>query len=207
MAEIPVVLLAAGHSERMGQAKQLLPWGENTLIEHQIGSLLKTGQPLLVVLGSRSEQILPLVEKFHLDIVVNREWERGMGSSIAAGMNRVTDRYPGSMGVLIALVDQPLVPPDHYRMMLQAFQPETGSILASRSKTGLKGVPALFDAAYFRELAALDGAGGAKHVIRAHSNKVVYVDCDEMGEDLDTPEDYRRLHAIWTGKLNNWKTS
>ena len=43
MAKIPILLLAAGSSSRMGQPKQLLPWGNQTLIEHQIHMLQQTG--------------------------------------------------------------------------------------------------------------------------------------------------------------------
>lgn len=200
MAEIPILLLAAGHSERMGEAKQLLPWGESTLIEHQIAVLMRTGHPVVAVLGSGSERIRPLVERFPVDIEVNREWKRGMGTSIAAGVKRVMESDPQAKGILITLVDQPLVPPDHYMRMLSTFIPGEGSILVSRSGSGLEGVPALFDADYFRELSALGGEGGAKRVIHAHRENAMYLWCDEIGQDLDTPEDYKKLHTIFFGR-------
>ena len=40
MDNIQILLLAAGASRRMGKPKQLLPWGAETLIEHQIKNLL-----------------------------------------------------------------------------------------------------------------------------------------------------------------------
>ena len=73
-------------------------------------------------------------------------------------------------------------------------------IIGSRFKNGMAGVPALFDAVYFLELAALQGEGGAKKIIRAHRKQLVHVECDAPGEDLDTPEEYRRLHARYLGK-------
>jgi molybdenum cofactor cytidylyltransferase len=54
MNKIAVLLLAAGSSSRMGQPKQLLAWGNTTLIEHQIRTLIKTGNPVNVVLGFNS---------------------------------------------------------------------------------------------------------------------------------------------------------
>ena len=68
MANIPIILLAAGASSRMGQPKQLLPWGEQTLIEHQIHTLLKTGNPVNVVLGSNSKLVIPVIEKYPVNI-------------------------------------------------------------------------------------------------------------------------------------------
>ena len=199
MAEIPILLLAAGGSERMGQAKQLLPWGKSTLIEHQIRVLLNTGHPVFVVLGCRSEQIQHIVESFPVQIVINEEWEKGMGTSIATGVKYVLQSPSPADGILVVLVDQPLVPLAHYQRMLDTFQPGQERILASRSEGGIEGVPALFDAKYFRELAGLKGAGGARKIIRAHDAKVVHLDCEEMGEDLDTPEDYQRLYARDSG--------
>ncbi len=59
MAEVPIILLlAAGGSERLGRPKQLLQWGDRTLIEFQVQKLLKTGSPVMVVLGAYSEKII-----------------------------------------------------------------------------------------------------------------------------------------------------
>ncbi len=85
MAKIPILLLAAGGSSRMGQPKQLLPWGNRTLIEHQILTLQKAGQPVNVVLGSNSDLVMPVIEKYPVNIFVNPNWESGMGSSISFG--------------------------------------------------------------------------------------------------------------------------
>lgn len=195
MDELPILLLAAGRSKRMGQPKQLLRWGNTTLIEHQIQVLRKTGHPVVVVLGHGSALLIPLAEQAGAEIVVNRDWENGMGSSIAAGVGYLMGKGSTAKGVLITLVDQPLVPGEHYSAMLSAFRPGNGMIIGSRFKNGIAGVPALFDAVYFRELVALQGEGGAKKIIRAHREQLVHAECDELGEDLDTPEEYRRLHA------------
>ena len=94
MAEIPILLLAAGSSSRMGQPKQLLPWGDQTLIGHQIQKLIKTGHPVHVVIGSNSELILPVIEKFPANILINKDWELGMGSSISFGIKQIIQNFP-----------------------------------------------------------------------------------------------------------------
>ncbi|HPF52804.1 MAG TPA: NTP transferase domain-containing protein, partial [Draconibacterium sp.] len=71
MDKIPIILLAAGSSSRMGQPKQLLSWGKQTLIEFQVEKLLKLGNPVYVVLGSSSDQILPLLSKYRVNVVLN----------------------------------------------------------------------------------------------------------------------------------------
>lgn len=193
MVDIPLLLLAAGSSTRMGQPKPLLPWGSETLIEHQIQTLLNTGQPVLVVLGSSADIIVPVVENSGVNIVINTQWENGMGSSIATGVNELTRSFPESLGALIALLDQPFVTTAHLKKMLQTFQPGHQQIIVSRSASGWQGVPVLFDKSYFVQLKKLNGEAGAKSIIQQHPNAMITVECGNMLEDMDTPESYQQL--------------
>ena len=193
MADIPIILLAAGGSSRMGKPKQLLPWNSQTLIEHQIQTLLKTGNPVNVVLGSHSNHIIPVIEKFKINIIINKNWEKGMGSSIAIGVSGLTNKLPDAEGVLFTLLDQPLVTVEYLRKMLDVFQPGKQQIVVSVSDAGWKGVPALFDKCYFDELQSLDGEQGAKIVMKSHAQNVKQVECGNLLEDMDTPEKYQQL--------------
>ena len=57
--------------------------------------------------------------------------------------------------------------------------------------------PCLFPAAYFPELAALEGDRGGKRVIRAHPEAVLTVPLPEKELfDTDTKEDLSRLKEI-----------
>ena len=98
MANVPHLLLAAGGSRRMGQPKQLLRWGNQTLIEHQIDIRLQTGQPVAIVLGAYSDLILPVIEPLPVTIFINNEWANGMGNSIAFGINMCRNTFiPNAM--------------------------------------------------------------------------------------------------------------
>ena len=193
MNKIPVILLAAGGSSRMGQPKQLLPWGEKTLIEHQVETLINVGNPVIVVLGNASESVIPLLEKYDIGISINKNWETGLGSSVVSGIMYVTENFPDAEGVMTTLLDLPLISVQHYQNLLKTFQPGTGQIIISTSADGWKGVPAVFDKCYFDELKALKGDEGAKNIIRKHMDKTIGMDCGVMLKDLDTPEDYQKL--------------
>ncbi|MDP3180780.1 MAG: nucleotidyltransferase family protein [Bacteroidota bacterium] len=193
MAKIPILLLAAGASSRMGQPKQLLPWGEQTLIEHQIQTLLQTGHPVHVVIGSNSEHILPLIEKLPVGIFINTDWASGMGSSISFGIRQIIQKFPEAEGVLITLLDQPLLITSYFKTMLGIFQPGLQQILVSYSVSGWTGVPVLFDKCYFKELTELSHDEGAKKITRRHEESVILLDGGELLEDMDTPETYQRL--------------
>ena len=193
MAEIPILLLAAGSSSRMGQAKQLLPWGEQALIEHQIQTLLKTDHPVNVIIGSNFEIVLPVIEQLPVNIVINSDWESGMGSSISFGICQIIQKFPESDGVLITLLDQPLLTATYFQKMLGAFQSGSQQILVSQSSSGWTGVPVLFDQCYFKELTGLKNDEGAKKIVKRHEKKVILLDGGELLEDMDTPETYQKL--------------
>jgi len=201
MTNIPIILLAAGGSSRMGRPKQLLRWGAQTLIEHQIQILLKTGNPVNVVLGSNSNLVQPVIEKFNVNVFINNNWESGMGSSIATGVNGLLREFPGADGVLIALLDQPLVPSEHFRNMLEVFYRGKLQIIISSSGSGWEGVPVLFDKCYFDELQNLNSKEGAKKVIQMHKNDIKSVECGNLLEDMDTPEAYYQLLKKFTSPL------
>ncbi|MDP3432697.1 MAG: nucleotidyltransferase family protein [Bacteroidota bacterium] len=193
MAKIPILLLAAGGSTRMEQPKQLLPWGEQTLIEHQIQTLLKTGNPVSVVLGSYSNLIVPVIAKYEVDIFINTEWESGMGSSISFGISQIIQKFQDANGILITLLDQPLITTSYIEKMLGAFEAGSQQIIASRSTSGWTGVPVLFNKCFFKELTELSNDEGAKKIIKRHEKSVIFLEGGELLEDMDTPQTYQQL--------------
>ncbi len=193
MTELPILLLAAGSSFRMGQPKQLLAWGNTTLIEHQIRTLIKTGNPVNVVLGFNSDLIVPIIEHYKVNIFINNNWENGMGSSISLGISQIIRRFPKPAGVLITLLDQPLVTASYYKEILGLYQPGFKQILASHSASGWTGVPVLFDKYYYKDLTRLKNDEGAKKIIKQHEKNVIIVECGEITEDMDTPQSYEQL--------------
>jgi len=195
MVEIPILLLAAGASRRMGQAKQLLPWGKHTLIEHQVQILLKTGLPLMVVLGHLWEQVGPLVEPFPLLVLNHKQWDRGMGSSIAFGLRELEKEFHRAEGALIAQLDQPLITESHYNKLLSSFHKGSQQIIVSRSPSGWEGVPVLFDKHYFKALQSLDGEEGARKIFRQHPRNVVSIESSDVLEDMATPDTYQKFLA------------
>ncbi|WP_321342719.1 nucleotidyltransferase family protein [uncultured Draconibacterium sp.] len=205
MNNIPILLLAAGASSRMGQPKPLLPWGEQTLIEHQINTLLATGNPVVVVLGNQSESIIPILQGLPVELSINKNWEQGMGTSIAAGVKFISQLYPDCKGVLITLIDQPLITTDHLNTLVTNFESEKQQIIVSQADSGWQGVPVFFDRFYFDELARLNGKQGAKTIFRNYKEQVISVPCGEILVDMDTPKEYDKLQNISKEKQSGGK--
>ncbi|WP_435132687.1 nucleotidyltransferase family protein [Formosa sp. A9] len=193
MIKLQVLLIAAGESKRMGQPKQLLAWQGKTLIEHQIEVLQKAHLSLTVVLGAKAEIISKSITNLDVQIVENANWREGMGTSIACGVKEICNLDSKPDGVLIALVDQPLIAVAHFEALIANFEPRKQQIIMSESETGLRSAPVIFDAYYFEALRRLQGDIGAKQIIKKHENKVKTVLCKSSLEDVDTMDSYRRM--------------
>ena len=95
------LVLAAGGSKRLGQPKQLLPFGTGTLLDHVLGVARECPfDQLLCVVNAE----LPGVDLAGFDVVENPRFGEGCSSSIAAALGAVDARA----GVLVLMLgDQP----------------------------------------------------------------------------------------------------
>lgn len=193
MSNIPHLLLAAGTSKRMGEPKQLLKWADKLLIQHQVETLVPTTKKLYVVLGAYADQILPQLNRYDITPLWYSDWEKGMGNSLAFAVQQLKIDNPLTEGVLISLIDQPLISSSHYQKMRAAFVTGTKQIIASESDTAWVGVPVLFDAYYLDQLEKLKGEEGAKTLLKKHRKHLVTIPGGDTLADMDTPEMYQKL--------------
>ena len=185
------VVLAAGLSRRMGRAKLLLDWGGKPVVRRVVEQV-KAGRvdEVLVVLGHEAPTIREALKGLPVRFVENPEPEAGQASSIAAG---VAVLGPAVSAVLIALGDQPALPPEVIPRLVGTFN-QTGKAIVAPLYRGVQGNPVLFAAAVFPELRALTGDRGARSVVEKDPARVALVSFDlPMPADLDTFEDYERL--------------
>lgn len=183
------MVLAAGASTRLGQAKQLIQLGNESLLRRTARLALEAGcAPVFVVLGFEAERMLAELEGLDATAVVNEGWAEGMGASLRRGMEAVRGMEAQLAGVLMLVCDQPKVSVEHLRRLLAEQDSREERITAS-GYAGRMGVPALFGRGFFAELLALEGDRGAREVIRRHAASVLTVPWPEGATDVDWPED------------------
>src|SRR6266702_4005605 len=113
---VAAIILAAGGSHRLGQPKQLLMYGGETLLNRAIRIALEAGaSPVVAVLGAEFERMRESIESRSVIAVHNDRWRQGMGGSIHAGMRALTACAPDVEGVLLMSCDQPRLTADHLR--------------------------------------------------------------------------------------------
>lgn len=190
---INILLLAAGSSSRMGESKQLLDIrGGDTLLAHTTKTAMASPvDKVIVVLGCDRHKHEQAIEGLTVEKIYNPEWEKGIGSSLKAGLKHMITSFPLTRAVIILVCDQPYLTGAHLTTIVNEYNTTQPVIIASRYADTL-GVPALFDQSIFPELLDLRDEEGAKKIIKRHTRQVVPIDFPEGSVDLDTPADYRR---------------
>lgn len=189
------IVLAAGRSRRMGSPKALLGYGGRTFVEAVLGALRRGGcDPLLVVVGSGGphEEIARLAREAGAEVVVNPDPASEQLESLRVALLAL----PGDCeGAAVAPVDVPKVDHRLVASLLDAFRVRGAPLVLPLREDGSHGHPVLFARTLFPELLAGDPADGARSVVHAHLPDAVEVPVSDpaMLEDVDTPEDYRRL--------------
>lgn len=193
MKNYSIILLAAGQSSRMGQAKQLLPIDNEPLIVHTLRKTIALNpHSIITVLGANQEKIKAVLDPSKTHIVYNPHWQAGMGASVAVGVQALRKVHPNAQAILILVADQPFLSSRLLEDMIALYENSKHSIIAANyGKTF--GVPVLFDKKWWGELQQLTGDRGAKKLIATHEEELGLVDFPEGLFDLDTPEDYRRF--------------
>jgi molybdenum cofactor cytidylyltransferase len=194
---ISAILLAAGESRRMGgDFKPLMKWGTRTVIGACIDNLKRSRvNEIIVVLGFRESEIRARLAGAGVQFAINREYVKGMLSSLKTGLPLVSPRCEG---VLIALVDQPMVGPEAINPLVISFG-DYEKRISIPTYEGKHGHPIVISRDFEEEIMKLDDADpeGLKALINAHRHEIqeVPVESAAILEDIDSPEDYARLVA------------
>ena len=186
---ISAILLAAGESKRMGRPKQLMPFGESTILEQAIDNLLNSAvSETIVVLGHRAEDLNKTIAAKPVKIAINPNYQQGMSTSIIAGLNMIDSK---AQAVMIALGDQPFVDSQTINTLMEAFTAHNKGI-AIPVYQGKRGHPVIFAIRYKDELLRLKGDIGGREIIDRHPDDVleVAVNCEGVCIDIDIMNDY-----------------
>lgn len=192
---IGTIILGAGASSRMGRPKQLLMWRNELLVNRAIrqATALEAG-PVALVLGANADLIANEVEDTSITIGVNENWAEGMGGSIVTGLRALLEKDADLAGVLITLVDQPLIDTIHLLEIIENFKKNNSPLVAAAYGDTL-GVPALFSADLFPRLLTLSGREGAKKIIHQVRDRLTKWPLPVAKIDLDTPEEWKAFLA------------
>jgi len=187
------IVLAAGRSTRMGQFKPLLPWGEHTVIEQVVTTLLGTSvSEVLVVTGHEHDALAAALHAYPLRLVFNPDYAAGdMISSIQAGLRALG---PAVEAALIAIGDQPRMQASTVEAVVAAWRQGSAERIIIPSYHMRRGHPICLPRAVWPAVLALSWQESLRSLWQSLAGQIehVMVDSPTILSDMDTPMDYQR---------------
>lgn len=179
--------------QRMGTAKQLLPFRGQTILECVVDNALASRlQQVIVVLGYQAGLLEPLLKKKDVSLVFNPLYQSGQSTSLKAGLETVTDE---AEAVLFLLGDQPLITAETINTIINAYETSARAPIVLPVFEGKRGNPVLFSRATFPHLEKLHDDCGARPLFEEYAGQILSVPISDASIlfDIDTPADYQRL--------------
>ena len=188
---ISAIVLAAGQSKRMGGDNKLMKkYNKKYLINHIIGTLLKSKvNKIIVVLGFQKIKVRKItVKNKKINFVFNKNYKSGMASSIKTGLKEISKR---SIGFLIVQADMPLISKKIIDSLCYSIRNNNKEIVAPIYKSNM-GNPIGFKRSMTRILNKTKGDSGAKKMIKRNKKKLslIKVNSKSIFKDFNTQRDF-----------------
>lgn len=178
----------------MGVPKLLLPFRERTIVGSVVAALQAGGvSRIVVVTAPEDEELRTWAVNAGAEVTVNPNPERGMLSSILAGISALGGAARLALdgeSLAVCPADLPALSPSTVAAVLQARAP-----LAVPAFQGRRGHPLVIAPELIPEIESLDLSAGLRELLERHPSRLLILDVDDPGavRDVDTPDDYRSL--------------
>jgi len=189
---IAAIVPAAGRSRRMGKPKLLLPLTGTTMIGCVVDALLDASiDVVLVVVRPDDAPLRAAVADRRVTLVTNPDPDGDMLSSVRCGLLALP---AGTETVLVTPGDQPGLSAALVRDLIAAYRASDRGILVP-VHAGHRGHPLLFSARYRDEILSRFDGLGLRGLLLTHPDEVRQWPTSDAAvlEDLDRPDDYRRV--------------
>jgi molybdenum cofactor cytidylyltransferase len=182
---------AAGRSRRMGRDKRLVRWRGRCALEHTVESLRQGGITEVIVVLEPGSPCAALDGLRACTLVTNPLPERGMLSSIRAGLEHLP---PTACAVAVLPGDHPFVPADGVRALIR-FYFDRHPLLLAPQYGQRRGHPLIIDRTLFAAASSCSDDIGLRQLLALEADRLVLLPLDypEAENDLDRPEDLERL--------------
>mgnify|MGYP000868978894 CR=1 FL=1 len=190
------VVLAAGFSSRMGKCKALLDVGGSAALERILSTLRLSGvEDIVVVSGHYREAVEGEAKRGGARAVFNEHYEKGMLSSIKAGVTALSSNLDG---FFLLPVDVPLVKPATLQALKQARRSEPNPAVVIPAFLGRRGHPPLVATGLIPGILEWDGPGGLRAFLDRYEEASLVLEMPDQGvvTEMNTPEEYAALRSL-----------
>jgi len=170
------IVLAAGSGSRFGCPKAPFIFEGERLVDRSVNLLRSANlDPVIVVLGAWQGEVP------NTEVVINADYQGGMGTSLAAGIAYLQKRSPQPRGAIITLVDLPNLDPT----TVEQVRDHPGSLVQAYFN-GQPGHPVKIESRHWDALLTeLNGDVGAKQFLARNDLVALWTDDPGTTSDLD----------------------
>ena len=193
---IPILILAAGASSRMGGTDKLMIDVDGQPLLRRVVDRAASVAPTFVTLPPRPHARYDALRGAPCIHVPVSDATTGMSASLRRGIAGLPHH---AEGVMILPADMPDITAQDMARVLQARHDHPQfRIWQATTADGKPGHPVLFDASLFDLFGALYGDTGGAEIIRTYADMVCHVPLEASRArcDLDTPQDWENWQKL-----------
>ena len=189
---IKAILLAAGQSKRLKSENKLIKlYKKKPLINHSLNALHKSKvNKVIVVLGHQKKDLQKIIKKNNKNIFTyNKEYKKGMASSIKAGLRKLNKK---DKGFIIVQSDMPFIKSSDINKIYNSIKSKKYlvHVLKYRNRVGN---PIGFDISIMKKFKRIKGDVGAKFMVKRLKKETRFIKINNLKsfKDFDKVSDFR----------------
>ena len=188
---ITAILLAAGESKRIPNENKLIKrFKDKPLINHILESLIKSKvNQIIIVLGYEYFKLKRIILKNKkITLKINKNYKKGISSSIKYGLKRITKKNKGFM---IVQSDMPFIKSSHINKIYNSLLKKDNLVHILKYKNKV-GNPIGFDISVLNEFKKINGDIGAKYIVKRlkKDTNFIKVNSNKTFKDFDLKKDF-----------------
>ena len=189
---IKAILLAAGQSKRLKSENKLIKlYKKKPLINHSLNALHKSKvNKIIVVLGHQKKELQKIIKRNNKNIFTyNKEYKKGMASSIKAGLRKLNKK---DKGFIIVQSDMPFIKSSDINKIYNSIKSKKYlvHVLKYRNRVGN---PIGFDISIMKKFKKIKGDVGAKFMVKRLKKETKFIKINNLKsfKDFDKVSDFR----------------
>ena len=189
---IKTILLAAGQSRRLKSENKLIKlYKKKPLINYSLKTLHKSKvDKVVIVLGHQKNELKKIIKKNKKNIFIfNKDYRKGMASSIKAGLKKVSK---SDKGFIIVQSDMPFIKLSEINKIYNSIKSQKFLVYALRYKNRV-GNPIGFDISVIKKFKQIKGDVGAKFMVKRLKDETKFIKIGNLKsfKDFDKASDFR----------------
>ena len=189
---IKAILLAAGQSKRLKSENKLIKlYKKKPLINYYLNALHKSKvNKVIVVLGHQKKELQNIIKRNNKNIFTyNKEYKKGMASSIKVGLTKINKK---DKGFIIVQSDMPFIKSSDINKIYTSIKSKKYlvHVLKYRNRVGN---PIGFDISIMKKFKRIKGDIGAKFMVKRLKKETKFIKINNLKsfKDFDKVSDFR----------------